>query len=78
MIKGICVPPFIGDGQDRQLFTEFLLHFDFLFDIIIEQVFYIPGVTVPPPMGEISTAKRNLFEKYFEKFLGGEICELFE
>ena len=40
MIKGICVPPFIGDGQDSQLFTEFLLHFDFLFDIIIEQVFY--------------------------------------
>ena len=40
MIKGICVPPFIGDGQDSQLFTEFLLHFYFLFDIIIEQVFY--------------------------------------
>ena len=34
--------------------------------------------TAPLPMGEISTAKRNLFEKYFEKFLGGEICELFE
>ena len=41
MIKGIYVPPFIGDGQDSQLFTEFLLHFDFLFGIIIEQVFYI-------------------------------------
>ena len=41
MIKGIYVPPFIGDGQDSHLFTEFLLHFDFLFDIIIEQVFYI-------------------------------------
>jgi hypothetical protein len=40
MIKGICVPPFIGDGQDSQLFTEFLLHFDFLFGIIIEQAFY--------------------------------------
>ena len=40
MIKGIYVPPFIGDDQDSQLFTEFLLHFDFLFGIIIEQVFY--------------------------------------
>ena len=40
MIKGIYVPPFIGDGQDSQLFTEFLLHFDFLFGIIVEQVFY--------------------------------------
>ena len=40
MINGIYVPPFIGDGQGSQLFTEFLLHFDFLFDIIIEQVFY--------------------------------------
>jgi len=39
MIKGICVPPFVGDGQDSQLFTEFLLHFDFLFGIITEQVF---------------------------------------
>ena len=29
-----------GDGQSSQLFTEFLLHFDFLFGIIIEQVFY--------------------------------------
>ena len=27
MIKGIYVPPFIGDGQSSQLFTEFLLHF---------------------------------------------------
>ena len=40
IIKGIFVPPFIGDGQDSHLFTEFLLLFDFLFDIIIEQVFY--------------------------------------
>ena len=40
-IKGINIPPFIGDGQDSQLFTDFLLHFDFLFDIIIEQVFYM-------------------------------------
>jgi hypothetical protein len=39
-IKGICIPPFIGDGQSSQLFTEFLLHFDFLFGIIIEQAFY--------------------------------------
>ena len=41
MIKGIYVPPFIGDDQDSQLFTEFLLQFDFLFGIIIEQVFYM-------------------------------------
>ena len=39
-IKGINIPPFVGDGQGSQLFTELLLHFYFPFDIIIEQVFY--------------------------------------
>jgi len=41
IIKGISIPPFLGDGQGSHQFIELLLHFDFLFDIIIEQVFYL-------------------------------------
>ena len=60
MIKGIYVPPFIGDDQDSQLFTEFLLHFDFLFGIIIEQVFYY-AIYCPSTYGRNKAAKAEPF-----------------
>ena len=59
-IKGIRVPPFIGDGQDSQLFTEFLLHFVFLFVIIIEQVFYYT-IYCPSTYGRNKAVKAEPF-----------------
>ena len=62
MIKGIYVPPFIGDDQDSQLFTEFLLHFGFLFGIIIEQVFYY-AIYCPSTYGRNKAVKAEPFCK---------------
>ena len=66
MIKGIYVPPFIGDGQDSHLFTEFLLHFDFLFGIITEQVFYY-AIYCPSTYGRNKHRKAEPFWKNISK-----------
>ena len=59
-IKGIRIPPFIGDGQSSHLFTEFLLHFGFLFGIIIEQVFYY-AIYCPSTYGRNKAVKAEPF-----------------